>query len=55
VVKPGSQFEVLSNHALAEDDMCMATPIVLGDKLVIRTSQRVYCLQEGAKLAAAEK
>lgn len=53
VVKPGSQFEVLGSHALADDDMCMATPIVLGDKLVIRTSQRVYCLQEGAKLAAA--
>jgi outer membrane protein assembly factor BamB len=44
VIKAGSDFEVLHKNALAEDDMGMATPVVVGDKLLIRTSARVYCI-----------
>ncbi len=31
------QFELLHTNTLAEDDMCMATPAIAGDRLLIRT------------------
>ena len=45
VLKDGGQFELLHTNSLAEDDMCMATPAIVGDRLLIRTSARVYCIQ----------
>jgi outer membrane protein assembly factor BamB len=51
VVKAGSDFEILHTNKLADDDMGMATPVVVGDKLLIRTSARLYCIS-GAKVAA---
>jgi outer membrane protein assembly factor BamB len=45
VIKPGPEFKILYTNPLAEDDMCMATPIVVGDKLLIRSSKRLYCIQ----------
>ena len=50
MIKAGREFEILHTNALAEDDMCMATPAIAGDKLLIRTSPRLYCMQQGAKL-----
>jgi outer membrane protein assembly factor BamB len=44
VLKAGDQFEVLHTNALAEDDMCMASPAIAGQRLLIRTSARVYCI-----------
>ncbi len=45
VIKPGSpNFEVARTNALEEDDMCMASPAILKDKLLIRTAKRVYCI-----------
>ncbi len=44
VVKAGKEFEILRENALAEDDMTMATPALVGDKLLIRTAARMYCL-----------
>ena len=52
-IKPGDEFEVVDKNQLAEDDMCMATPVVLGDKLLIRTSARIYCIQDSAQLTKA--
>ncbi|MEX2168625.1 MAG: PQQ-binding-like beta-propeller repeat protein [Pirellulales bacterium] len=52
VLKSGDEFEVLQTNALAEDDMCMATPAMAGDRLIIRTSARVYCIQSGVAVAA---
>ncbi|MEX2172652.1 MAG: PQQ-binding-like beta-propeller repeat protein [Pirellulales bacterium] len=52
VLKSGGKFEVLHTNALAEDDMCMATPAVVGDRLIIRTSARVYCIRSSAAVAA---
>lgn len=48
VLKAGDKFEVLHTNELAEDDMCMATPAIAGNRLLIRTSARVYCIQSGA-------
>ena len=46
VVKAGREYELLRKNMLAEDDMCMATPAIVGDRLLVRTSERIYCLQE---------
>jgi outer membrane protein assembly factor BamB len=45
VIKAGKEFELLGTNSLAEDDMGMATPAIAGDRLLIRTSARLYCLQ----------
>ena len=55
VIEPGPEFKILYTNKLTEDDMCMATPVIVGDKLLMRTSQRLYCIgrtAEGAKAAA---
>jgi outer membrane protein assembly factor BamB len=46
VMQAGDEFQILHQNALAEDDMCMATPAIAGDRLLIRTSARVYCIQQ---------
>jgi outer membrane protein assembly factor BamB len=46
VIKAGTEFEVLSTNALADDDMGMATPALAGDRLLIRTAGRLYCIQK---------
>jgi outer membrane protein assembly factor BamB len=45
VFRAGDQFEPLGKNSLAEDDMCMATPAIAGDRLLIRSSARLYCIQ----------
>ena len=46
VLEAGDTFRILRTNPLAEDDMCMATPAIAGDRLVIRTAVRVYCIQQ---------
>ena len=46
VLKDADEFELLHTNELAEDDMCMATPAVVGDKLLIRTAARLYCIEK---------
>ena len=46
VIKAGDEFEVLHTNSLAEDDMSMATPAIAGDKLLIRTAARIYCIAQ---------
>ena len=45
VIKAGRTFELLGTNALAEVDMCMATPAIAGNRLVIRTAAHVYCIR----------
>ena len=52
VLKAGDEFDLLHTNSLAEDDMCMATPAIAGDRLLIRTSARLYCIQSSAATAA---
>lgn len=52
VVRASKEFELLYENKLAEDDMCLATPAPVGNKLLVRTSARLYCLQQGARVAA---
>jgi outer membrane protein assembly factor BamB len=44
VVRAGDRFELLLTNKLAEDDMCLATPALAGDRLLIRSAGRVYCI-----------
>jgi outer membrane protein assembly factor BamB len=49
VLRAGDKFELLHTNKLAEDDMCMATPALAGDRLLIRTSARLYCIRGGVR------
>jgi outer membrane protein assembly factor BamB len=55
VVQTGPEFKSLHINTLAEDDMCMATPVIVGDKLLIRTSKRLYCVQNSPKAESTAK
>jgi len=51
VVKAGPEFEIVARNDLEE--LCMACPAVVHDKLLIRTASKLYCLTAGSKLDAA--
>ena len=55
VMKAGDQLEFLYTNTLAEDDMGMATPAISGDRLLIRTSARMYCVRNATGSKAAAK
>jgi outer membrane protein assembly factor BamB len=46
VVRAGDRFELLQTNKLAEDDMCLATPALAGDRLLIRSASRLYCISK---------
>jgi outer membrane protein assembly factor BamB len=46
VARAGGKFDLLGTNKLADDDMCMATPAMVGDRLLIRTSARNYCIRK---------
>ncbi|MBC8373121.1 MAG: serine/threonine protein kinase, partial [Planctomycetes bacterium] len=48
VFRAGDEFDLMHTTELAEDDMCMATPAIVGDRLLIRTAARVYCVRQAA-------
>jgi hypothetical protein len=45
VLRAGDTFDLLHTNKLAGDDMCMATPALAGDRLLIRTAARLYCIR----------
>jgi outer membrane protein assembly factor BamB len=49
VLRAGDTFELLHTNKLADDDMCLATPALAGDRLLIRTAARLYCFQHVRK------
>lgn len=46
VIKAGPEFEVLHTNELDDEAMCLATPAIAGNKLLIRTDSQVYCIEE---------
>ena len=51
VVRSGDKFELLADERLADDDMCLATPAMIGDRLLIRTlGARLLHPQTGTQL-----
>ncbi|MCX6368187.1 MAG: PQQ-binding-like beta-propeller repeat protein [Armatimonadetes bacterium] len=45
VLKAGDKFELLQANRLTDDDMCMATPALAGERLLIRTANTLYCVK----------
>lgn len=45
VFRAADKFELLHANRLADDDMCMATPAIVRDRLLIRTAARLYCFR----------
>lgn len=48
VLRAGDRFDLLHTNELTDNDMCMATPAIVGDRLLIRTAARVYCVRQAA-------
>jgi hypothetical protein len=49
VLHAGDRFELLHTNVLAEDDMCLATPALAADRLLIRSAVRLYCIGDQHK------
>ena len=47
VFKPGPEFKVVGKNSL--DEMCMATPALAGDRLLIRTLTQLYSIRNAGK------
>jgi hypothetical protein len=45
VFEAGDKFNLSHTNTLADDDMCLATPAIVGDRLLIRSSARLYCIR----------
>jgi outer membrane protein assembly factor BamB len=52
VLRAGDRFELLHTNRLGDDDMCMATPALAGDRLLIRTAARLYCLRQARRVGS---
>lgn len=46
VVQAGREFKLLHTNRFVEEEICMATPAIVGDRLIVRTADRVYCLKK---------
>jgi outer membrane protein assembly factor BamB len=44
VFQAGPEYKLLHKNSL--DEMCMATPAIAGDRLLIRTLKRLYCVKK---------
>jgi hypothetical protein len=38
-------MEIVGTNDLAEDDICLSTPSIAGDRLLIRSDKRIYCIR----------
>ena len=47
VLDSTDELEILHKNRLDEDDMVMATPAIAGNRLLIRTSARIYSIRNG--------
>ena len=46
VIEAGREFKRLHTNELVSDELCMATPALIGTQLVLRTGDAVYCIGE---------
>jgi outer membrane protein assembly factor BamB len=44
VLRAGDRFELLHQNKLPSEDMCLATPALAGDRLLIRSAARLHCI-----------
>ena len=45
VVEAGDEFKLLHTNTLEDEQMCLATPALVGDRLLIRTATQLYCIR----------
>jgi len=45
VLRAGKDFQILHTNTLTPEDMGMASPAIVGDRLLIRTSSKIYCIK----------
>jgi outer membrane protein assembly factor BamB len=50
VLKAGPEYELVRVNSLGPDEMCLATPAIVGDKLLIRGDRTLFAI--GKKTAA---
>lgn len=48
VIEAADEFKILRTNSLADDEMCMATPAIAGNRLLIRTAARLYSIRKPA-------
>ncbi len=46
VVRAGDKMEILHTNKLADDDICLSTPAIAGDRLLIRADKRLYSIRK---------
>lgn len=46
-IQPGPEFKVLETSDL--DELSLSTPAIVGDKLLIRTASKLYCLSDSSE------
>jgi len=44
VLEPGPEFKVLRTNKLPEDEIYLATPAIVGDRLLVRSDRRLYAI-----------
>lgn len=49
VIKEGDTMEILHTNTLGEGDICLSTPAIAGDRLLIRTDKRLYSIRRSEK------
>jgi outer membrane protein assembly factor BamB len=45
-IQDSEELNVVATNSLAEDDICLATPAIAGDRLLIRSDKRLYCIRK---------
>lgn len=45
VIQAGPEFKLLHSNKLGESEMWMATPAIVGNRLLLRGSEHLYCIQ----------
>lgn len=48
VIEAGDEFKIARTNSLSEDEMCMATPAVVGDRLLLR-GNKMYSIRKARK------
>jgi len=45
VIRDSEKLEILRTNYLADGELCMSTPSIAGDRLLIRADKRLYCIR----------
>ena len=46
VVEAGREFKLIGTNTLESEQLCMATPAISGNKLILRTGDALYCIEK---------